>query len=451
MTLLNTGPDAFQHDIYGDQISIERHISLNGTGGYKLLDHNLVSRSHRKKDLDNLLDQLNIQVENPVAVLDQEEAKKFLTGKPEDKYAFFSKATDLERLDRQYANIYDKIQEINDSKDKVEKSLLPKRENVLKLQKEWEQFQVLDGMERKLGIHRCKYAWSLHNEILAKEEEERAQFEIVEQKLQKRKDELAKAESSANTESNEEEELTRKINEFSTEADEIGESLTNQQNKLKNAKVPLKHKERELHALSKEKVAARRAHQAAVQELKNIRETILRKAGSAQSEEARRTQEKMEAEERMNELKTKIEDIQHKIHDALTLYQEKEVPVENAKDNVDGVKRQLLAVNNKLQGLRSGDGNSMAVFGNKCVPMYQRVEQAKRERRFEGPVYGPIGHFLKIADGKDRFSSLATSAMSIGLDRFIVTNDRDRSYFMRLRQELRCNPRECLVIQTVSS
>jgi hypothetical protein len=30
----------------------------------------------------------NIQVENPVAVLDQEEAKKFLTGKAEYKYNF---------------------------------------------------------------------------------------------------------------------------------------------------------------------------------------------------------------------------------------------------------------------------------------------------------------------------------------------------------------------------
>ena len=31
----------------------------------------------------------NIQVENPVAVLDQEEAKKFLLGKAEDKHKFF--------------------------------------------------------------------------------------------------------------------------------------------------------------------------------------------------------------------------------------------------------------------------------------------------------------------------------------------------------------------------
>jgi len=46
-----------------------------------------------------------------VAVLDQEEAKKFLTGKAEDKYEFFTKATELERLDRTYASISDNIKE----------------------------------------------------------------------------------------------------------------------------------------------------------------------------------------------------------------------------------------------------------------------------------------------------------------------------------------------------
>ena len=54
----------------------------------------------------------NIQVENPVAVLDQEEAKKFLTGKAEDKYAFFMKATELERVDRTYAETIDKVESL---------------------------------------------------------------------------------------------------------------------------------------------------------------------------------------------------------------------------------------------------------------------------------------------------------------------------------------------------
>lgn len=76
VTLLNMGADGFQTDIYGDSITVERSISrAGGYNGYKLLDHQGKERSRLKKDLDAMLDQLNIQVENPVAVLDQEEGR----------------------------------------------------------------------------------------------------------------------------------------------------------------------------------------------------------------------------------------------------------------------------------------------------------------------------------------------------------------------------------------
>ncbi len=39
-----------------------------------------------------------LQVDNPCAVLDQENSKKFLQGSESDKYAFFMKATDLDRI-----------------------------------------------------------------------------------------------------------------------------------------------------------------------------------------------------------------------------------------------------------------------------------------------------------------------------------------------------------------
>jgi chromosome segregation ATPase len=79
VTLLNKGDDAYEHDTYGDSITVERTIALRGGyNGYKLYDANNNEQSRSKKDLDEMLDKLNIQVENPVAILDQEEAKKFL-------------------------------------------------------------------------------------------------------------------------------------------------------------------------------------------------------------------------------------------------------------------------------------------------------------------------------------------------------------------------------------
>lgn len=168
VTLLNRGADGYMPDVYGDYITVERIISLRAGGfnGYKLLDADGKERSRSKKDLDAMLDQLNIQVENPVAVLDQEEAKKFLTGKEEDKYAFFVKATELERLDRAYASIHDNILEQTAMEERARDSMSGAIENTKKLKMEWEQFQELDKLEMEAQELRAKYGWSCHSEFM---------------------------------------------------------------------------------------------------------------------------------------------------------------------------------------------------------------------------------------------------------------------------------------------
>ena len=63
VTLWNKGSDAFQQETYGEEITVERTISLRGGGNtYKLLDFEGNEQSRSKRDLDMLLDQLNIQV-----------------------------------------------------------------------------------------------------------------------------------------------------------------------------------------------------------------------------------------------------------------------------------------------------------------------------------------------------------------------------------------------------
>lgn len=166
VTLRNEGADGFQQHIYGDAITVERVISTRaGAGGYKLLDSQGKTKSTSKKDLDAMLDQLNIQVENPVAVLDQEDAKKFLTGKPEDKYAFFAKATDLERMDRTYASVVDHIMELQANQTRVEGSMVTAVENVKKLKKAVDEFLEVEKLEDKISDFRRAQGWAVYQEI----------------------------------------------------------------------------------------------------------------------------------------------------------------------------------------------------------------------------------------------------------------------------------------------
>lgn len=305
-------------------------------------------------------------------------------------------------------------------------------------------------MEDKVGTFRVKFGWSLYWQVKGTEDEAHNTMAKIEEKLAQRREELAKEESRDTSDSNEEVELNQKLEEYTAEAEEASQMLNTQETKLKVAKQPLKQHERTLHSIGKEKNIAKRRHRDAVNELKNIRDEVMRRAGSAESEEAKRTAKRIEAENRINEIKEGMKEGQNAIHDALQKYQEKENPEETLNDNLNSAQRQLYAVKSKLQGLKSSEGNSMAMFGNKCVSMYERVEQAKRQRKFQGPVVGPIGHYLKVVHGKEHLAALATSAVKIGFDRFIVTNDHDRSYFMKLRNEIRCNSHECLIIQTVS-
>ena len=163
VTLLNRGDDGYEHDTYGDSITVERTIALKGGyNGYKLLDSEMKEQSRSKKDLDEMLDRLNIQVENPVAILDQEDAKKFLTGKGTDKYAFFLKATELERMDRTYAVTMDTMDEIVDQTNRMRRGIDTDLVMVQQLKKEWEKHKDIEKLNEKLQVLIERYAWAMY-------------------------------------------------------------------------------------------------------------------------------------------------------------------------------------------------------------------------------------------------------------------------------------------------
>lgn len=73
---------------YGDEITIQRTISARGGGGYKIKssggrDEDCIFgwRPLKKAELDSILIGMNIQIDNPVAILNQEVARSFLRTK----------------------------------------------------------------------------------------------------------------------------------------------------------------------------------------------------------------------------------------------------------------------------------------------------------------------------------------------------------------------------------
>lgn len=59
--------------------------------------------STKRDELDNIITAMNIQVDNPISVLNQDISRTFLvSSKPSEKYNLFMKATLLDTIDKNY-------------------------------------------------------------------------------------------------------------------------------------------------------------------------------------------------------------------------------------------------------------------------------------------------------------------------------------------------------------
>jgi chromosome segregation ATPase len=122
LTLRNdaASSDAFRPDQFGGKIVVERVIHRDGSAEYRLKDAKGVVVSRLKADLDAMMDHLNIQADNPCAVLDQENAKLFLKGNPQDKYRFFLQSTGLFKMRETYLKIDERTRTMAESTLKTE-------------------------------------------------------------------------------------------------------------------------------------------------------------------------------------------------------------------------------------------------------------------------------------------------------------------------------------------
>ena len=98
VTLSNKGDDSYKPDLYGGSITFQRTINETGTSAYLLKDENLKDVVRKSKDAKDeckrILDKLQIQLDSPIVVLHQDEAKEMLKLESPDKlYKFFEKST----------------------------------------------------------------------------------------------------------------------------------------------------------------------------------------------------------------------------------------------------------------------------------------------------------------------------------------------------------------------
>ncbi|CAM9671007.1 unnamed protein product [Ascophyllum nodosum] len=433
VTLLNT-PDGFKYDEYGQSITIRRTIKQPSGGGFELISHDGEVKSKAKDELIRMLDVLNIQVDNPCAVLDQENSKKFLQGSERDKYAFFMKATDLDRILADSETTGLEISKMKVGHHQAVEQLPRYRNIVAQLRQELREYESLEDLERKINALKEKMAWKFvedaENEV--EELEEGLKMKGLEingfsAKISKFEEELAHLMAKK-------EEIKTRLDEGVAEANTLKDEVIKADTELSAAQEPLLDLRNQRSSLQLEQ-RGKQGRAGADRALKEAREKARRNASD--EKEKRLLDQLHEVEQKLAQNKGLEE---KGISDEKML--ELRLDLKKHTDAADRTRhefqqqqQELLARQNDLRSLSSERFNPLTALGGFMPSLVHFISQHASE--FQIRPVGPIGAYVQLKEDCKKHRVSIEAHIKKALNNFIVSNQRDKATLLKLMKACR--------------
>ena len=181
--------------MYGSSITFQRTINANGQSSVLIKDHkqNVVKKATKdaREEGKKILEYFRINADNPIAILQQEEAKELLKiESPGNLYTFFQKSTLLEQCIDQYSAAET---ELKKTRSTIEIKWLQIRELGKQLNSKYEKLKELDKLkERDQEEERLKkeFFWALVKENRTDQEKIKSKMAQKETALESSKEKL---------------------------------------------------------------------------------------------------------------------------------------------------------------------------------------------------------------------------------------------------------------------
>ncbi|CAH2256724.1 jg10957 [Pararge aegeria aegeria] len=332
----NSGPGAYKPEEYGEVITIIKIITASGASSYKMRSISGQLIHTNAKVVNAIVLNLNIQVNNPISVLNQDDAKDFSVKKdPTKLYSLFMRATNLDVTEENYERARMICKSAIASCEKKNKYCMDLKNDFNKWNKMYEQMQSRKDIEKQLKLLKVELGWS---EIAGAEREvatirqqclkQSAKCERMETSLQAMDQTLGGAATTA---------LEQQLEEFSS------------------AKAEL---EQQLRPLERTAQDARQAH------------------GELEADLSRHVEALKREKRRVCDYEREIEYRSYLTDGACSAEQSQQ----------------------KLRELESRGSESLAVYGASMVELCRRVRAADEQGHFSATPRGPIGQFIKVKE-----------------------------------------------------
>ncbi|KAI0388650.1 P-loop containing nucleoside triphosphate hydrolase protein [Xylariaceae sp. FL0594] len=426
----NQGEDAYRPDLYGESIICERWFTKSGSSGFKVKSAANRIISTKKADVDDIVEWYCLQVDNPLNVLSQDNARQFLnSAPPAQKYTYFIRGTQLEQLDDDYKVVTDYLETQRSKLAQLEENLASIRKKYEKAVKLRDSVSKAAEMRSKSRTLMRQLAWAQvqeEEEILRQKEQDVAAAEenitrvqqVIAEKagvLQSLDERVELAKAGLATEVEEE----TRVAEAEAEAKERFEEA---RNKL----AQLHSQERQLHvSLGAADKAVKKAEENVAKEEKRLEE-----ANGGAVTALRRQQDA-------------LREALEKIEEAIKSHEPGLKPLEKARDEaIEKAKGPSKAVVEKRQEIQTAESSLRSLQQDRQDPldaydpnMRQLLNMIDGDKGFAQKPIGPLGTYVQLT--KRQWMPILNTHLHSTLSGFIVGNKADEARLTSHAQRLR--------------
>lgn len=416
--LKNQGEGAYQPEVFGESIIVERHFTRNGTSGFKLKSALGRTISTKRRDVDELVEYFCLQMDNPLNVLSQDNARQFLNASsPALKYNFFVKGVQLEALDNDYKLV-------NQTAEDQEVKLNAAAEYVKSLEKKYQDAQrdldtlkKHEAMREKRRLYRTQLIWAQVVERERDVEKAEAALAAAEQRIARAEQKVQEQSQILDLADEALRQAQDTVSSMATESEELVE-------KERVAKEAFAAAKAELTTLHREERTARDRLKLAQEEVKSLEGKIAdeerRLAEATGDGRARKEADLNAAREAVGRIKNEIDESQRKITEIGKELEDARRSQSGLRDSRNAKKAEIHALEKRIHELRQSRGSGLAGYDPNMPRLLKMIEE---DNGFEHKPIGPIGRHIQLL--RPEWSTIIERILGLTPSGFITLNLRD--------------------------
>lgn len=404
--ICNRGKDTFKVDAYGGSIIISRTVS-ESTSTLKLKDAQgrVVQDKKVKEELDKILDHFNIQITNPMVILNQDASKTFLANSDSTKlYTFFHESTQLKRVENDYKEAASNLNCSSAALERKQSGMPFLTKEFGKWQKKLNQHDSIKIHQLDLEVVKAEHVWATITDCKTTLEDLRKRKERETQKS-------VQAKQCVDDLKEKDKEQRNKKKKVEAEIQGLADTTNLKLSKVNEAKQELADIDREVATIQRAMQNLEKKIQQAKSRLSDILVAIDKyKAGNLEFEEKRRARREQiekytsEIDAIVAQMTSSSNHLQHLRNNTHEL----EDQLKNLTYQVRSLDMKIKTNTDEIRELETGERNKLAAFGQWMPKLVAEIE--RNANRFIKKPIGPLGAFITIKEGvpKNEISIIET-------------------------------------------